>query len=432
MTFTRILCSSMTRLSQAMTLVSRRLHRCVIAAVVVGLAPTLVAAQSVAIRAARLIDGTGSMTPNAAVIVEGGRIRSVGALPANFRGAVYDLGDATLLPGLIDVHAHIVWYFNAKGRFHTSEDGDTPVQSMLAAAGNAYETLMSGVTTLQSPGSPEDKDLRDVIARGALPGPRILTSLGSLSERSGTPAELRAKVREFKAQGADLIKLFASKSIREGGGVTMTQEQLDAACGEARALGLRTLVHAHSAEAMKLAVNAGCNQIEHGIFATPEVLSLMAAKGTVFSPQCGLVFRNYLGNRAKYEGIGNYNAEGFASMEKALPIGVEVIRRAAATPGLKLVFGTDAVAGAHGHNVEDLICRVNEAGQKPMDAIASATRVAAQSMGLADSLGTLAAGKVADVIAVAGNPLADFTSLRRVVFVMKGGRVYKHESGSAR
>jgi imidazolonepropionase-like amidohydrolase len=183
---------------------------------------------------------------------------------------------------------------------------------------------------------------------------------------------------------------------------------------------------------MKLAVNAGCDQIEHGIFATAEVLTMMAQKGTYFSPQCGLVFRNYLGNRARYEGIGNYNAEGFAAMEKALPTGVEVIRRAANTPGLKMVFGTDAVAGAHGHNVEDLICRVNEAGQKPMDAIAAATSVAAQSMGLADSLGTLAPGKLADVIAVAGNPLTDFTALRRVVFVMKGGRVYKHESTGGR
>ncbi|MEP7344632.1 MAG: amidohydrolase family protein [Gemmatimonadaceae bacterium] len=414
--------------------VSRLLRAAVLGAVLTVSFPLAGAAQAVAIRAARVIDGTGKLTPNAAVVVEGGRIRSVGALPANFNGAVYDLGNATIMPGLMDVHAHIVWYFNSKGRFHTSEDGDTPVQSMLAAAGNAYETLMSGVTTLQSPGSPEDKDLRDAIARGAIPGPRLLTSLGSLSERSGTPAELRTKIREFKAQGADLIKLFASKSIREGGGVTMTQEQLDAACGEARSLGLRTLVHAHSAEAMKLAVNAGCNQIEHGIFATPEVLKMMAAKGTIFSPQCGLVFRNYLENRAKYDGIGNYNAEGFASMEKALPMSFDVIRRASSTPGLKMVFGTDAVAGAHGHNVEDLICRVNEGGQKPMDALASATSVAAESMGLADSLGTLAAGKLADVIAVAGNPLTDFTAMRRVVFVMKAGRVYKHDAtaGGAR
>ncbi|MFN8575053.1 MAG: amidohydrolase family protein [Gemmatimonadaceae bacterium] len=384
-------------------------------------------AQQVALTADRVIDGTGRVLPNAAVIIEGSRIRQVGPLPPGFNGVVYRLGNATLMPGLMDVHSHIVWYFNAKGRFHTSDDGETPVQSMLAAAGNAYETLQSGVTTVQSPGAPEDKDLRDAIARGEIPGPRLLTSLGSLSERSGTPDELRQKIRDFKAQGADLIKLFASKSIREGGAVTMTQEQLNAACGEARSLGLRTLVHAHSAEAMTLAVKAGCTQIEHGIFATPEVLRMMAQQGTIFSPQCGLVFRNYLGNRAKYDGIGNYNAEGFAAMEKALPMGVDVIRRATSTPGLKVVFGTDAVAGAHGHNVEDLICRVNEAGQKPLDAIASATSVAAASMGMADSLGTLGTGKVADVIAVAGNVLTDFTALRRVVFVMKGGRVFKNE-----
>lgn len=389
-------------------------------------------AQAVAVRAARVIDGAGKVLENAAVIVDGGRIRSVGALPAGFAGPIYDLGSSTIMPGLMDVHAHIAWYFNSKGRLHTPADDDTPVQSMLAAAGNAYTTLMSGVTTIQSPGSPEDKDLRDAIARGEVPGPRILTSLGSLSDASGTPDELRQKIRQFKSRGADLIKLFASKSIRDGGAATMTQQQLDAACGEARAQGLRTLVHAHSAEAMQRAINAGCTQIEHGIFVTPEVLGAMVAKGTIFSPQCGLIFRNYLDNRAKYDGIGNYNAEGFASMEKALPMSVEVIRKAVNTKGLTVVFGTDAVAGAHGRNVEDLICRVNEAGQRPLDAIASATSVAARSMQLADSLGTLAPGKLADVIAVAGNPLTDFTALRRVVFVMKGGVVYKHQATAGR
>jgi imidazolonepropionase-like amidohydrolase len=152
----------------------------------------------------------------------------------------------------------------------------------------------------------------------------------------------------------------------------------------------------------------------------------MAARGTYLSPQCGLVFRNYLENRAKYEGIGNYNAEGFASMERALPLAVEAIRKAVATPRLKVVFGTDAVAGAHGRNVEDLICRVNEAGQKPMDAITSATSLAAESMKLGGSVGTLKPGLLADVIAVRGDPLADFTAMRRVVFVMKEGRVYRN------
>jgi imidazolonepropionase-like amidohydrolase len=378
----------------------------------------------IAITARRVIDGAGRQIDNGAVVVSASRIQSVGPLPASFFGRRIDLGDATIMPGLIDVHAHVVWYFNAQGRYHTGNDGETPAQSAIAAAGNALRTLWSGVTTLQSPGSPEDKDLRDAIARGAIPGPRILTSLGSIS--GGAPDSIRKRVRDFKARGADLIKIFASRSIRDGGGPTMTAEQLSAACGESHAQGLRAMVHAHAAEAMMLAVEAGCDQIEHGVFATPEVLTRMAAKGTYFSPQCGLVFRNYLENRARYEGIGNYNAEGFASMERAVPLAVEAVRKAATTPGVRMVFGTDAVAGAHGRNVEDLICRVNEAGQKPMDAIMSATSLAAQSMALGDSIGTLKPDMVADVIAVRGNPLADFTAMRRVIFVMRDGLVYRN------
>jgi imidazolonepropionase-like amidohydrolase len=387
------------------------------------------AQEPVAVTARRVFDGTGRIHVNAYVVVQQGRITSVGPRPTGFSGRVHDLGDATVMPGLIDVHSHVVWYVNSKGRLHTSDDGDTPAISALAAAANAYATLLSGVTALQSPGSPEDKDLRDAIARGELPGPRILTSLGSLNERSGTPDELRQRVREFKQRGADVIKIFASRSIRDGGGQTMTDEQLRAACGEAKAIGLRALVHAHAAEAMKAAVLAGCDQIEHGIFATDEVLRLMAERGTYWSPQCGLVFRNYLNNKPYFEGIGNYNAEGFAAMERAMPLGIAAIKRGLAVPNLKIVFGTDAVAGAHGKNVDDLICRVNEAGQPAMAALVAATSLAAQSMGLADSLGTLAGGKIADLIAVPGDPTADIGAMRRVMFVMKGGRVYKNDSG---
>ncbi|HWP03026.1 MAG TPA: amidohydrolase family protein, partial [Gemmatimonadaceae bacterium] len=267
-------------------------------------------------------------------------------------------------------------------------------------------------------------DLREAIRRGTLPGPRVLTSLGSIS--GGEPEDIRRRVREFEARGADVIKVFASRSIREGGAPTMSAEQLEAACGEAKKLGLRTLVHAHAAEAIRLAVEAGCPQIEHGIFATPEVLALMAARGVYFSPQCGLVFRNYLENRAAYEGIGNYNAEGFAAMERALPLAAKVVREALAVPGLKVVFGTDAVAGAHGRNVEELVCRVRDAGQSPMDAIVAATAVSAASLGMSDSLGTLAPGKLADLIATTGNVLDDITRLRQVIFVMREGHVYKN------
>lgn len=399
--------------------------RLAVAVAVTGAAHTA-DAQAIAISARRVFDGA-KMLGAATVVVDGGRITSVGALPAGFRGVRYDLGDATLMPGLMDVHSHVVWYFNAEGRFHTSRDGETPAQEAIAAAGNAYATLISGVTTIQSPGSPEDKALRDAINRGSLPGPRLLTSLGSLSEASGTPDELREKIRAFKARGADLIKLFASKSIREGGAQTMTDAQLQAACGEAHALGLRVLVHAHAAEAMKAAINAGCDQVEHGIFATDEVLQMMAQKGTYLSPQCGLVFRNYLDNRSKYQGIGNYNDAGFKSMEESMPLGIAAVRKAVTTPGLKVVFGTDAVAGAHGRNVEDLICRINEAGQPPLEALAGATSLAARSMGLADSLGTVAPRMLADLVAFAGDVTRDARALRHARFVMKGGHVYRND-----
>ena len=380
------------------------------------------------IRAARVLDGTGRTIPNATVVVRGTRIVSVGPNATVPPGArVYDLSTLTLLPGLIDAHDHLAWHFNPQGRYHAGEDGETEFEGALAIAGNANATLRGGITTSQSLGSPEDKPLRAAIAADRIPGPRLLTSLTPLSERSGGPDTLRQLVRQRKEQGADVIKLFASKSIREGGAQTMTDEQLVAACGEAKAVGLRSVVHAHSAESMRAAAMAGCSQIEHGVFATPEVLKLLAERKVYFDPQVCLVFRNYLDNRAKYQGIGNYNDSGFASMERALPLAAKMFRQAIATPGLNVVYGTDAVAGAHGRNVEELVCRVRDGGQKPMDAITSATSLNAQALGMADSLGTVAPGKLADLIAVQGDPSRDIEALRRVVFVMKNGRVYRND-----
>jgi len=380
-----------------------------------------------AIRTARVLDGTGRTIPNAVVIVRGSRIAAVGpnvAIPPGAR--VYDLARFTLLPGLIDAHAHLAWHFNPQGRYHAGNDGETEFEGALAIAGNAITTLRAGITTVQSLGSAEDKVLRAAIARGDVPGPRLLTSLVPLTERSDAET-LRRLVRERKEQGADVIKLFASRSIRDGGAQTMTDEQLTAACGEAKAVGLRAVVHAHSAESMRAATLAGCSQIEHGVFASPEVLALMAERRVAFDPQMCLVFRNYLENRARYQGIGNYNDSGFASMERALPIVAKAFQKAIATPGLDVVFGTDAVAGAHGRNVEELICRVREAGQRPMDAIVSATSLGAKVIGLADSLGTVAPGKLADLIAVDGDPSRDIEALRRVRFVMKEAKVYRND-----
>ncbi|NUP56239.1 MAG: amidohydrolase family protein [Gemmatimonadaceae bacterium] len=401
---------------------SRHLHLLALAAFLI--APTLGAQDSsIVIRAGRVLDGRGGTLATTTIVVRGGTIATVS--PASSSGpATYDLSRYTVLPGLIDVHEHVGWHFNAAGRFHTSGDGETLVDETLAGAGNAYTVLMAGWTTIASPGSASDAPLRDAIARGLLPGPRILTSLEPLSDPRLSPDSIRALVRLRKAQGADFIKIFASASIRDGGKQTWSDAQLAAGCGEATRLGLHTMVHAHSAEAMRAATLAGCTQIEHGVFATQEVLDLMAQRGTWFDPQCSLVFRNYLDNRARYDGIGNYNAVGFASMEKALPIAANVVRVASRTTGLKLAYGTDAVAGAHGRNAEDLTCRVRSGGQPPMDAIMSATSRNAEAMGLGNRIGTVASGMQADLIAVDGDPSADITALGRVVFVMKGGTVY--------
>jgi imidazolonepropionase-like amidohydrolase len=381
------------------------------------------------VRVARVIDGTGAALGRREVVIEGTRIvavrPAVGPLPA---GGI-DLGPRTLLPGLIDTHVHLGWYITAVGRLHQDGDGDGPAVSAFAQAGNAWATLQAGFTTVQSIGEPDNDLLRDAINRGVFPGPRILTSLGSLNERTrgGSPDSLRAAVRSFYARKADVIKIFASKSIRDGGEATMTDAQLAAACGEAKALGLRAVVHAHSAESAQRAARNGCNQVEHGVFADDATRQAFVANGTFFDPQCGLVFRNYLDHKPWFEGIGNYNAAGFTAMEQALPLAEAGIGRAARTPGLKLVFGTDAVAGAHGRNAEELVCRVRRGGQPAMDALVSATSRAAESLGLAREIGRVAPGYQADLIAVDGDPVQDIEATQRVSFVMRGGVIHRHE-----
>src|SRR6476660_276693 len=393
-------------------------------------APALLAQSSaIRIHAATLIDGTGKVVRNATVVVQGSKITSIDT--GNAANATYELGQLTVIPGMIDVHSHVGWHFDKDGRY-AARPG-SPAQDILSSAENAYVTLLAGFTTIQSPGSPSDVELRDAVARGVLPGPRILTSIRQLNERSGTPDEIRQKVRQLKSDGADVIKIFASASIRDGGKQTMTDEQLNAACGEARTLGIRTMVHAHSPESIKASVNAGCLQIEHGVFATDEVLKLMADKGVYFDPNVGVVLQNYLKNKEHYLGIGNYNEEGFAFMEKGLALNAAMIKKAVATPNLKMVLGTDAVAGAHGHNADEIVERVRQGNQKPMDALISATSMAAKSMHLDKSIGTLAPGYEADIVAIDGDPLTDITAVTRVAFVMKGGTVYKNVSaGSAR
>jgi imidazolonepropionase-like amidohydrolase len=386
-------------------------------AILVLVAATIAHAQQadVRIRAARVLDGTGQSFPNATIVVRGSTIVSIE--PSSPVPADIDLGEATLLPGLIDVHVHIGWHFGSNGRFEPR--AATPAQDILYAAENAYVTLMAGITTIQSPGQPGDVELRDAIARGVLPGPRILTSIVQVAPR-GTPAELRQLVRELRKARADVVKV-----IDAVGAESMTREQFQALCGEATAQGLRTMVHAQTSASIALAVEAGCSQIEHGAGADEAALTLMAKRGVYFDPNVGVVMQNYLRNKSKFLGVADYSEEAFASMEQTQRANTALIRKAVATPGLKLVMGSDAVAGAHGRNADELVERVRQGRQDPMAAIVSATSLAAESLNLGKTIGTLAPGYQADIIAVDGDPTKDITALTRVVFVMRQGRVYK-------
>jgi imidazolonepropionase-like amidohydrolase len=379
-------------------------------------------AQPITLRAGTLLDGTGEVRRDATVVVDGGTIARVETTPGP---ATYDLGGLTVLPGLIDTHVHISTHFDERGRAASADE--PPERAILAAAENLFLTVASGFTTVQSIGAPEDLELRKMIARGRFPAPRLFTSVRPVSERTGTPDEIRVFVRAVVADGADVVKLFASKSIREGGDPTMTAEQVAAACGEARSLGRRTWVHAHSAEAVRRAVAGGCTAVTHGSQVTEAELSVMAERGVYFEPNIGLVSQNYLENRERFLGTGNFNAEGFAFTERGIPLKLEMFARALKVPGVKLLMGTDAVAGAHGRNVEEIIYRVERAGQRAADAIRDATVVNAAALGMEGRLGVVRPGAVADLIAVEGDPLEDIRALRRVVFVMRDGVVIRNE-----
>ena len=380
------------------------------------------------VMAAKVVfDGRGHVLRDTRIVVEGSKIVAVDpkAEPVD-----YDLSAFTVMPGWIDAHVHITWSFGPDGK-NAGADETTPFAAYQAAA-NAWRTLMAGFTTVQSVGSPTDLPLRDAIAKGEIPGPRILTAVDPLEgkgEATGTPDEIRAFVRKQKAAGADVIKIFASASIRQGGGMTLSQDQLSAACDEGNKQGIRTLVHAYK-DAVRAATLAGCTQIEHGTVADDDALKLMAEHGTYFDPQAGLVIENYVANKQRYLGTPGYTDEGFAAMERVLSLDHDIVRRAVKTPGLKVVFGTDAVAGAHGRNAEEFIDRVRDAGVEPMNAMISAQSLAAEAMRLGDRIGSIAPHYEADIIALEGDPLKDINAVRRVAFVMKGGVVYKNVARS--
>ena len=383
--------------------------------------------ETAVLRAARVLDGRGEVLENRDLVVRDGRIVEIAARGAGRGDRVHDLTALTVLPGYIDTHVHIGNHFDDDGRVHRNENDPSTAHLTLHGAENAYRTLMNGITTMQSLGAPEDAELRAWIDRGEVPGPRLLTSLGAVREDTGTPDEIRAWVRGRAAAGADVVKVFASTSIRFGGVTNLSAAQLEAACGEAHAQGLKAVVHLHRSDALRLAADAGCDQIEHGWLLEPADVEVFAESGMYLGNQIDLLFRNYEDNGDRFAGVGGYTMEGFANLQAARPGALEVFRRAAATPGVRIVYSTDANAGSHGANTDELVAYVEQGGQAPMDAVVSATSLAAESLGLDDRIGAIAAGYEADVIALDGDPLADPAALGRVVFVMRGGRVYRND-----
>ncbi len=401
------------------------MRKIAVAILFVGFVSYLCAGDRITIRAARVLDGHGGVVINGTVVVEGAKIVGI---ERETKNPTYDLPNVTLLPGFIDTHVHISWHFDQDGKSHDPETAVESGHSLPYGLENAFSTLLGGVTTVQSLGSPADQELACWIEHGSIPGPTVLTSLEPVTEETGDPEAIRKHVRDVIARGANVIKVFASKSIRDGGGPTLSQDQLNAACGEAKSHGLRSAVHAHGIESARRAVLAGCTSIEHGVLLDDDTLQFIADRGVYFDPNIGLIFQNYFENKQHFLGIGNYTEEGFAKMQEAVPIALKMFQHALKIKNLKIVFGTDAVAGSHGRNLEELIYRVLNGGQSSMSAIVSATSLSAECLGLQDHAGSIGPGMEADLIGVAGNPLEDITALRKIVFVMKSGRTILNRS----
>src|SRR5262249_17347671 len=321
---------------------TRSLVAALAASSIISLTSAAFAQQAITIRAGTVLDGKGGVQRNAVIVVEGSRIAKVGS--ASAETVTYDFPQYTLMPGMIDAHLHVGGHFGKAGRRVTP--GDTRAEAAPHGVQNAYAMLMAGFTRVQSIGPPPDVPLRDAIASGRLPGPRLLTAVQPLTDTSLTVEQVRAHVRKAVADTADVIKIFASKSIREGGGQTLSDDQINAACSEAQALRKRVWVHAHAASAVRAAALAGCTTVTHGSQITDAEADLMAARGTYFEPQTGLILQNYLENKARYIGIGNYNEAGFKFMEEGIPLNDAMFKMALRHKDLKITMGTDAVAGA--------------------------------------------------------------------------------------
>jgi imidazolonepropionase-like amidohydrolase len=396
----------------------------------------------VAVRAARLIDGRGGAPVSpAVVVVRGERIEAVGssvAIPAGAR--VLDLGSATLVPGLIDLHTHLT-----STGVHWEDEllKTTPGQAALHGAQNALVTLQAGFTTCRDMGPTwpyVDIDLRKAIDDGVVPGPRMLAAGNYVSPTGGAgdarqfsiyvdvpivrnladgPDEIRKVVRTNLKQGADFIKILGTGAVTSKGAPPgaqqYTEEEMHVAVEEAARWGKRVAAHLHGTEGIKAGIKAGVHTVDHGSMMDAEAVELLRTHHAYFVPTMYTSMVSPTNpklpesERERSRQMIDFKEQSFRMVLKA---------------GLPIGFGTDAAVIPHGQNAKEFAYRVR-LGQSPMAAIESATRTAAEIIGWSDRVGTLEAGKFADLIAVARDPLQDITELERVTFVMKGGVVYK-------
>lgn len=410
-----------------------------------------IGAGTVAIKAARLIDGTGKPAiQNAVVVVTDNMITAVGTaaqvtIPAGAK--VIDLGDVTLMPGFIDSHTHVIGRILGDTMNQAAVVKDYDSFGAIISTRNANNILLAGFTTIRNVGAPnfDDMALRKAIDEGWVPGPRMMAAGHSIGITGGHcdengfkpglidkgykegiangPDEVRAAVRYQVKYGADVIKTCATGGVlSEGDAVGATQytyEEMKALVDEATKLDRKVAAHAHGTEGIKIAVRAGVASIEHGSFLDEEGAKLMAEKGTYLVPT--LMAGEVVERLAKSGVIRGLIAEKALSAAGAMRGSVKIARKY----GVKIALGTDSAVIPHGTNGHEFVLMVEWGGMTPMESIVAGTMSAATLLGWEKKIGSIEAGKWADIVAVPGDPLADIHKMESVVFVMKNGVVYK-------